>query len=368
MINSIRIRNFKNIRSADIELERLTVFVGANASGKTSVLEAIHYCTLGAQGDPKKVFGYERHCDWLYTRGGSGDLSMRCTTDDGIYGVSASLPTIPNFSDEKPEQIGKRAWNFSKTPPDDVRRREALQDSRSMVFLHLNASQLAKESYSEDQPPRVEFDGAGLPSVLAYLKLADDDAFEKIQDSMRKFVPHFRRIRIQKKTIRRTETEVIRIDEQSVPRRTNRNYQGEALIFDFVNSQNIAAHGVSEGTLLLLGLMTVLQGPVHPNVLLMDDIEHGLHPLAQKQLLEVLSLLMKEYPKLQVLASAHSPYLLDGLSPEQVRFVAADEHGYSMVHKLVDHPQFEKWKDEMAPGEMWSLFGDKWTTGQGIGL
>ena len=24
------------------------------------------------------------------------------------------------------------------------------------------------------------------------------------------------------------------------------------------------------------------------------------------------------------------------------------------------HPKFPKWKDEMTPGEMWSLFGEKW--------
>ncbi len=27
---------------------------------------------------------------------------------------------------------------------------------------------------------------------------------------------------------------------------------------------------------------------------------------------------------------------------------------------LTSHPKFPKWKDEMAPGEMWSLFGEKW--------
>ncbi len=69
---------------------------------------------------------------------------------------------------------------------------------------------------------------------------------------------------------------------------------------------------------------------------------------------------MNEFPNLQVIASAHSPYLLDGLKPEQVRLVSADDQGYSIVRKLEDHPDFEKWKDEMAPGEMWSMFGEKW--------
>jgi AAA15 family ATPase/GTPase len=42
MIHKVRIQNFKSLRDVNIELERFTVFVGANGSGKTSVLEAIH--------------------------------------------------------------------------------------------------------------------------------------------------------------------------------------------------------------------------------------------------------------------------------------------------------------------------------------
>ena len=36
------------------------------------------------------------------------------------------------------------------------------------------------------------------------------------------------------------------------------------------------------------------------------------------------------------------------------------EDGFSVCGRLEDHPQFNKWKDEMAPGELWSLFGEKW--------
>ena len=41
MIRTVKIQNFKNILDQRIELDHLTVFVGANGSGKTSVLEAI---------------------------------------------------------------------------------------------------------------------------------------------------------------------------------------------------------------------------------------------------------------------------------------------------------------------------------------
>src|SRR4051794_34569064 len=43
MIQSVAIQNFKSIRDQTIDLDRLTVFVGANGSGKTSVLEAIEF-------------------------------------------------------------------------------------------------------------------------------------------------------------------------------------------------------------------------------------------------------------------------------------------------------------------------------------
>ena len=42
MIHSLEIHNFKNLRNLEMDLEPLTVLVGANGSGKTSVLEAIH--------------------------------------------------------------------------------------------------------------------------------------------------------------------------------------------------------------------------------------------------------------------------------------------------------------------------------------
>ncbi len=41
MIHSIRLQNFKGIRDVEVGLERLTVFVGPNGSGKTSILQGL---------------------------------------------------------------------------------------------------------------------------------------------------------------------------------------------------------------------------------------------------------------------------------------------------------------------------------------
>jgi predicted ATPase len=357
MITSVQVQNFKNLSDQTITLERFTVFVGANGSGKTSVLDAIHMAVRAAVGEPAKVFGYERHCDWLHTRGATADLLVKFTTPGGEFSVRATPPAGPP---PLPDQLGTRRWSFQVIPAPGPDLDRALSHARSLVFFHLDAAELARPSYSERVPPRVEFNGNGLASVLSYMALNDPDGFDTLLLHMKNFIPHLKRIRFTKEAVRKSETEVIRVGDDSLERVTNRKYQGDVLLFDFNNANNVAAHTVSEGTILLLGLLTILLGPTQPKILLLDDIEHGLHPLAQKSLLDALKQVMGAFPDLQIIASAHSPWLLDQLQPEQIRLMTLNDAGYAVCGKLTDHPQFEKWKEEMAPGELWSLFGEKW--------
>ena len=357
MITSVHVQNFKNLSDQTITLERFTVFVGANGSGKTSVLDAIHMGVRAAVGEPYKVFGYERHCDWLHTRGATDPLSVTFTTPGGEFSVQAKPPGGPP---PVPDQLGTRRWSFQVSPDSGPRLNSALRDARSLVFFHLDATELARSSYSDRIPPRVEFNGSGLASVLSYMALNDPDGFDTLLLHMKNFIPHLKRIRFTKEVIRKAETEFIKVGEDSVERVIGRTFQADVLLFDFNNANNVAAHTVSEGTILLLGLLTILLGPTQPKILLLDDIEHGLHPLAQKSLLDALNQVMGTFPDLQIIATAHSPWLLDQLQPEQIRLMTLNEAGYAVCGKLTDHPQFEKWKEEMAPGELWSLFGEKW--------
>jgi predicted ATP-binding protein involved in virulence len=100
--------------------------------------------------------------------------------------------------------------------------------------------------------------------------------------------------------------------------------------------------------------------------MLLDDLDRGLHPKAQKELIALLRSLLKTSKDLQILATTHSPYLLDSVETNEVRMTVLKENGATVCAALASHPQFEKWKDEMTPGEMWSLFGEKWLVEQGV--
>jgi hypothetical protein len=71
---------------------------------------------------------------------------------------------------------------------------------------------------------------------------------------------------------------------------------------------------------------------------------------------------LEEYSDLQILATSHSPYLLDHLEADEVWLTNLDENGCTVARRLSDHPEHDEWSDEMSPGEFWSYVGESWVT------
>ncbi len=182
-------------------------------------------------------------------------------------------------------------------------------------------------------------DGTGLHSALASMALNDPDSWKALQADLARIIPSIRRLR---------HTKVTQVG------------QPVDLLFDTVGGDSLLAKQVSEGTLLVLGLLAALHASGRPNLVLLDDLDRGLHPKAQKELIALLRGLLETNPDLQILATTHSPYMLDCMEPNEVRMTFLGDDGATVCAALASHPKFEKWKDEMTPGEMWSLFGEKW--------
>jgi len=164
------------------------------------------------------------------------------------------------------------------------------------------------------------------------------DSWQKLQADLRQIIPSVNRLR----------------------HAAGATHQGFTLLFDTISASSLQASHVSEGTLLVLGFLTALYSADRPNLILLDDFDRGLHPSAQKELIGLLRSLLSTNPELQILATTHSPYMLDWMLPNEVRMTVLNDDGETLCAPLAKHPEFEKWKDEMTPGEIWSLFGEKW--------
>src|SRR5437868_1814353 len=93
MIQSASFRNFKSLRHVDVEFERLTVFVGPNASGKTSILEGLHLLSQAASTRPEKLFSGTRDPLFLYTRGVTGeDMKLSCGAGENVLRLRVTPP------------------------------------------------------------------------------------------------------------------------------------------------------------------------------------------------------------------------------------------------------------------------------------
>jgi hypothetical protein len=292
--------------------------------------------------------------------GGVVVASSGASEVQGQDGRPALIFKVSGTWDEKAFFVGD--WR-EKEPAADPGRHlygklgwEPLQKLRaelsSTAILQFESAKLAAPSYSEERIPRIRPDGAGLASVLANLKLSQDEIFERIGSALREVVPAVRRVRIERAQL---QQDAHTINEVGV-----RKVWGDQLVLDMQGAKGVAAHAVGEGTLMALGLLTVLLAPPFPRLVLLDDIELKLHPVAQARLIEVLRVLQKSDAGLQVLATSHSPFILNYLDPKEVRMTFLAENGFARCEKLTAHPEFEKWKDLMSPGEFWSTVGESW--------
>jgi energy-coupling factor transporter ATP-binding protein EcfA2 len=362
MIQHVSFQNFKGLRSVEVSLEQFTVFVGPNASGKTSILAGLFYLSQLSDKHPSEIFRVELNPLILYSRRGQGAMTLEVSTAKGRRRLTVTPPTFPpehshyqslmetaNFwqmgSEFNPEPKGEGTW----APLFNVE--GARQQMSPAVLFQLEPARLASPSYSKDREPQMGRDGSGLASALVRMAGNRPDDFQELQKKLRCIIPSVQKVRFDRAPVRLRASEH---DPMLI------EYWGDAIVFDFENAPNIPAYMASDGTLLALAILTIAMAPDRPKLILLDNLENGLHPNAQKELVGVLENLLGLNPELQIVATTHSPYLVDIVKPGQVRITTLQKDGSVTCGRLTDHPDYEKWKDEMAPGEFWSLIGEKW--------
>ncbi|EYF05200.1 AAA family ATPase [Chondromyces apiculatus] len=388
MIERAAFSNFKSLRAVSCTFERFTVIVGANGSGKTSILDGLHYL---AQSTYRQL-GQVLRGNWS-----PGNLRSRGTSDDTSLELGGSLDghemrvairvSIPENEPEasawatSETECDKDTWTATverewageksigehtpatRNAPPQRPLRELARALGSTRKLRLDPLKLSAPSYNEqpEKAPRLDFTGEGLASVLADLALRDPDTFQDIQSAARQVVPSLERIRMRSATVYRSELQQIPADQgSSFERQVERRFPGHQLVLDFKGAPDVLAPLASEGTLLAIGLLTALLAEPRPRLLLLDDIDQALHPRAQGALVLQIGRILEARPDLQIIATSHSPYLLDHLDPEQVLLTAIKPDGSTACAGLSEHPDLARWRDIAKTGELWSFVGEDW--------
>ena len=375
MLDRVSFKNFKSLQAVTIDLSPLTVLVGPNASGKSSVLAGIHLLSQTGLTPRKQsqwgrfgvTFDGPRSPHRLARQGAPGlVLAMRDAGGDELT-LTIQLPAHDLGEIEFRVDVAGPRGPLHTSIPDRADSETVLGHPRvrhfaSAVYLHLDATLMTRTSTTDAELPRMAADGEGLASTLAWLAGAKPDTLAAIATDLARVVPGVKRILTHRKRIVESVTEKIDIDGQPIWRPVTRTRTGDRFSIEFTDGSEIPADLLSEGTVLALGLLTKLREPERPRLFLLDDIDRGLHIEAQARLVAALRELMVREPDLQIVCSTHSTYLLNLFKPDEVRVLALDDARATHARPLTAHPEFDTWKYGTQTGELWAALGSAWVT------
>ena len=117
---------------------------------------------------------------------------------------------------------------------------------------------------------------------------------------------------------------------------------------------------LSEGTRLILAVLTIIHQESPPAIILLEDIDRGMHP----RLFEYIAPLMKDIAVqagINILATTHNPYLVDAFKDEKEAVIIVEKQdGASTLSTLKDRLEGLNY-DEIDPDDM--PLGQLWFSG-----
>ena len=330
----LEVKRFRSLREGCIELGGLNLFIGANASGKSTILDVLRFLhevvQMGTFEGPLFSRGGILNLAWKGEQANQIDLTLTLKDDDNEetleWAVQLSRKSYPfhvweqvrQMSEKNPPQTlleaeSGKGWWWSED-----RRRVKLQQSPTSCALAAAAADasfpartiadfvrrwgffdpnpfLLRRDWTGLDSGRFDHYGRNLGETLYALHNSSPDTLEKI----------------------RSATE----DILGLPERINPQESEERFFFTQKEpGLQFPVHqmGVSSGTLRMLALMTALFGESEANVIGIEEPENYVHPTALSAFVEYL---LHAQGRVQLMVTTHSPLLLDLLNDPSVVYV-----------------------------------------------
>lgn len=373
MLERIRVRNFKAIADAELELTPLHLLIGPNDSGKTSFLEAIAALSRSLDHPIDRTFlGRWRGCQLVH----SGSVESVVELEGGltgnfvndIYRLKCEFP-----GDNREIRLIAADWNGDERR-DLIYGNDTCTGSASTVhaakntnfavstvlrdaiapcwYLRWTALNLALPvTLDPNRRLRIDGSGFGLPTLLDDLLGVDRERFGQLEKTLCDWFPDVAQLKLYQEEAFSSPID----DPQETLRLQPGN--GKQLYFRLKNGNEIPAPQAAEGLLYALAYLAILHLPEPPKVLLVEEPENGIHPAMVRRIVGLLRRLTVDHPDTQVIMASHSPYLVDEMRPEEVTWLRRIA-GNVVTQRLDKNETVQRQQGLFELGEIWSNYLD----------
>lgn len=325
MIAAVHFRNFKALRSAAVRLAPFNLVLGPNGSGKTSLIQAllrlrslaalpaVHAEDLKGQRPAGPQIEFHFSPPFQNVRVTLGCNSDELVCNSLVVDHPVGLP-------------GVALWGELRTQ---------LQSIRAFLFDHYAMALPAKR----EEGVELSSNGGNIAAVLAGWKEKHPASFAGLEADFRRLMPEFAALGFREMRGGRIElTAQLAQDGHEV----------------------IPADSLSQGTLYLLAILTLAFAPEPPSIVCLEEPDRGMHPRSLREVRDALYRLsypedcgMKRVP-VQVIATTHSPYLLDQFKEHPEEVVLASKKGREAnFERLSDRADIMELMKETHLGDLW---------------
>lgn len=342
MIERIAINNFKSIDGLDFRLGRVNVFIGANGSGKSNILEAIAMVAAknGNRVDLDNMVqrGVRIAMPELMVNSFYGKQASRYITvemDDGAYYARYRMKEYSEDDIYTPWQVKC----FSNLPEDEMLFEFEQFYSRYAIYSSSIDALRGLSSMSKMYP--LGLHGEGLDVLLYQMSRDELDEVSRIAS---------RYISWLEDLVYDTEGEM-KYRGYKLGRSSSNLYFNDR----FMQKRNrfFSAENANEGALILLFYLVLMISKATPRFFAIDNIDAGLNPRLCRAVMKELPSLAKIYGK-QIIITTHNPAMLDGLrlGDEDTRLYAVErsDSGRTLMNEIRVKPTAER---RMKLSEMW---------------
>jgi len=184
----------------------------------------------------------------------------------------------------------------------------------------------------------LQSNGRNLAGVLDQLRDREPERFEKLNAEMGRWLPEFDRILF--------DTPV--------------SGQRTLLLRTHEGHHKIQASELSQGTLISLAILTLAYIPDPPAIVCLEEPDRGIHPRLLRDVRDAMYRLSypenfgEERAPVQVIATTHSPYLLDLFKDHPEEVVIANKLGQDVsFERLSDRADIDEILGDTQLGDAW---------------